>query len=181
MAQAQPSSPTISDDDRDKLEEALAVALLQIYAGKRATALAQLGQTVDALDVPPAASQKVLDFARERARLIQEGVNERMSGADDPTAVASEIDQYNRDHLQPWMDRWAQNRGVSDAYAEVPATSGTGTMRDEKLWVWTQNSSYNDSCSAAAAASPATWDELVTIAGGEPQTHNGCKCDLSPQ
>jgi hypothetical protein len=176
----------ISDDDREKLEEALAAALLLIYAGRRQQALLQLGVTVQTMDVPEAAARQVLAFARDRARLIQEGVNQRMSNADDPAAVSKEIDEYNRTVLQPYMESWAQHQAQQAAYSETSRPNGSTALTSKadgspQLWTWEKQTDWGpDECDAAADASPAPYADLIDAAGSSPPVHPRCRCTLSP-
>lgn len=170
----------VSDDDRRRIAEEIAAALLLIYAGKRQQALAQLGREVATGDLPPDAVATVQAFADDRAQKIQDGVNSRMDGSDDPTATAHSIDEYNATVLLPFLQSWASHRGTLDAYQETPGQTPGSTAATDRQWLWAQQTDFEDDCSEAAAASPASLDDLLSITGAPPPVHERCQCTLAP-
>lgn len=186
--------PRVTDKHRKQLAQGLAAAVTARYLLAKRSAQSSLGQSSDPV-VTVAAAKAIHDFAVDRAQRAQNGVNARLARAlkdlptDAPPSARRQalldarraMDQYNGDHLAPWMDQWAENRGRADAYAETPARDGSGrSLRDSVPWTWEQLTDYQDRCTDAAEASPAPYDVLVALAGGPPQTHDGCRCLLFP-
>lgn len=185
LAQEAPGDAAITNTHRHQLTDALAAALLLIYAGSRAKALSQLGSQVAALDLPPSVNANVLAFARDRADAIQRGVNERVAGATDAASVAAEITDYNERVLQPYLTSWARHQGLLAAYRETARPGGktAAEVRADgapQLWVWTQNTDFVDDCTDANDASPAPLADLESIAG-TPPAHPRCQCTLDPE
>jgi len=183
----------LSDDDRQKLEAALAAAITLIYQHHQTEAFAQLNALERSLHLTPAAMQKINAKAREVADSVQAGINSRIAAAYDqatqdgsnPTTAAASARQsihgYNDTTLTPYLVSWAAQRGVIDAYSAVPNPDLQGqSMRDAVQWEWQQLADYPDECAEAAAASPASYDELTGITGGDPPIHRNCGCSLTP-
>lgn len=190
----------MTDEQRQKLERALAAALLLIYRDRSAEAFAQLGQTEILLDIPYDARERIAAFARERAQLVQNGVNQRLDRAiaaeqgtladgehpaipSQPGAVhaaLAEMRSYNTNTLIPFLAGRAAQYGLVDAYARTPSDTPGVSMRDGVPWMWTQLSDYQDDCSEAAAASSASYDTLVSLGGSPPPVHPRCSCSLDP-
>lgn len=177
-------------EQRKHLRRDIATGLTALYLGHKQRYAAGLGITAT---VTPAAKKKIAAEATKRAQQAQAGVNTFLGYADDRaqeddtdpdtqrTAAIAGMGRYNRDILIISMALWAANRARADAYTEAPDPQNPGqSAADGTLWTWTQNSAYDDRCAAAADASPAPRDQLIAIAGGEPQTHPGCMCELSP-
>lgn len=178
----------ITDDDRKRLAEALALALLAVYNGAAQTALEQLGLAEQEFHATPEMIAVLNKEAADVAATVQAGINTRLqdaqSGADDaPTVeqVQQEVDQYNATVLIPYLTSWASHRAISDVYETTPNPDNPDqSMRDAVQWQWDQHTDFLDDCTSAMEASPDTFDNLVAIAGGIPAVHRHCLCTLSP-
>ena len=179
-------SVAIDEQKRKEIEAALLAALLLIYRGSHRAALAALGVAADPT-VSPDAEKRIAAFAQDRAEKIADGINGRMDAAGQPDADATpgeqseNISDYNAAVLAPFLRSWAWHQGMIDAYRQTPAqASPDDSALDETSWVWTQTTDYNDECTAADAASPASYDDLIAITGAPPPVHERCQCLLAP-
>jgi hypothetical protein len=187
------STPTVTDDDRHRIEEAIAASALLMYLGAKREAHYALG-----VSQAPAADDdqraEIIDFAAQRAQLVQTGINTRVAAAvaalgDRPAedevraavhAALAEIATYHAAVLIPYITSWAYHRGLVDAYHETIDPATGRPHAESQQWIWTQTTDCVDDCTEAAAASPASVDDLIAIAGGPPPAHPRCACDLAP-
>jgi hypothetical protein len=177
---------SVSDDDRTRFEDDLLAALLLVYTGAARAALAQLGVSGEP-EISDDTQATLAAFAAERATLVQTGVNARIDALDPDAAdemlvaLRQEIEAYNRTTLIPYMTRWASQHALEDTYRQTPASDGSDrSALDEHDWEWAQETNFEDSCSDAANASPASHGDLVALAGSSPPAHEGCQCSLTP-
>lgn len=179
--------PHVTDEDRERLAAEIAAALALIYQHHAQRAYARLKRTPRALHQGFRIQHTLNAKASEVAGSVQRGVNTRIANAqvdpENPDAVAQSqqaMDTYNAKTLVPYLTAWAAQQALSDVYADTPSPTPGLSMRDAVNWVWTQVTDNPDDCADAAAASPASYNQLVGIGGGEPPVHRNCQCSLDP-
>lgn len=182
--------PQMTESDRQKLEAAIAAALLLIYLGRRKQALRNLKQTEDALALTVAERRKIEGFATDRSRLVQQGIAQHIDhavGAADEGAAAAtsavetahaSIRRYNIRTLIPFLASWAKHQAVKDTYQRVRIDDNPATHAQD--WEWTQVTDYSDECQAAAAMGAAPLKDILVVTGSWPPIHSRCQCSLEP-
>lgn len=183
------AAEAVSDQDRNQLEAELLAGLIAVYLHRHGATLAKLGNIQAELNLSPAALVALRREAHDVANTVQSGVNKRISAAQNAPDPGEAVQQakngmhdYNRKTLLPYLVRFAATRGNTDAYARTPSTTPGVSMRDAILWDWERTSgcTFSDPCGDAQDASPASYDTLVSIAGGEPPLHRSCACGIVP-
>jgi hypothetical protein len=183
----------ISDEQRDAIAAGLLAALLLIYRGRVMAIYAALKLDL-AVTVSAAAQSSLATFAVQRARLIQVGINDRVSAALDAlpddadqqatdaalAAVRQSVETHHTDKLLPVLISAAWHQATVDTYQNTESSQPDKSLADVTPWTWTQYTEFEDDCQDAAAASPASLDDLLAIAGDKPPLHVGCGCTLDP-
>lgn len=182
----------VSDGQRDRLRDAILMALILLYLAHANAARTKLG-AAPLTEVDDATRARLAAYADQRAALVQSGAGIQLDRADnaaadarqDPNTVRSaavaSMQRYNRDTLIVGIGLWAMTQATLDTYRSTPDPANPNqSAAAARLWVWRQNTTNPDSCAAAEDASPASLDDLIGIAGDAPAVHPGCLCELFP-
>lgn len=185
----------MTDEQRRKLQDAIAAALLLIYRDRAKAAMTRLAAQEAQIGVPLNVREKIDAFARDRAQQVQTGINRRLdkalaglpetaTDADKAQAVAAarrDVERYNAAVLTPFLTSWAAQQAQSDVYGASTLATGQNA-RAGTQWIWTRGSGSDepDSCGDAQDASPNDYDTLVSIGGGIPPIHPHCQCSIDP-
>lgn len=194
MADAAPQAPQVNDRHRTELAAALLIALLALYRRRTRQTLDALGLTTAPVVVSASTMAWLTAFANDRAAKAQRGINLRLGqaitelpdGADASVQRAAlqqartEMRDYNGTWLVPFLISTVSHQELVDTYRDQPSSTPGVSLADAVPWTWEQFTGYADECQAAAAASPASLDDLLAITGGMPAIHERCQCTCTP-
>jgi len=194
MADAALQPPQVNDRHRRELAAALLIALLALYRRRTRQTLDALGLTTAPVVVSASTMAWLTAFANDRAVKAQRGINLRLEQAvtelpDDADAgvqraalqqARTEMRDYNGAWLAPFLISTVAHQELVDTYRDLPSSTPDISLADAVPWTWEQFTSNPDDCAEAAAASPASLDDLLAITGGMPAVHEKCQCTCTP-
>ncbi|MGH2447441.1 MAG: hypothetical protein ACRDFS_02385 [Chloroflexota bacterium] len=178
----------ITDASRRQIAGFTDQSARQVYAASIRRELARQGGADRPVVVRDAASlAKLRDHAQGVAKSVQHTYNRMLKDQVDaqPDSLSDAERErllqpflrsaraYNQNTLIPYTTNYARLQGRSDFYRQ-------NDLLDQTRWEWEQQDDYPDGCADAEAASPASYDALVQLAGGEPPVHPNCGCDITP-